>query len=127
MKKILVVDDEPRICQLYTTALKNASYNVRSAISVVEGLKIALEFHPDIIISDYGMPNQNGAQFCRSIRDHDDIAATFFIIVTGSGNDELKREGLSKLFDDYIEKPVDLSYLVAKVNAIVRRMEKVRA
>ena len=126
MQKVLIVDDDSKIRQLFSNALKKAGYQIRTTTSSIDALKIALEDHPDIIISDYAMPDQDGRQFCKAVRDHDEIAAAHFIVVTGNGNDELKTVGLSKLFDDYLEKPVDLPYLVAKVNAVVRRMEKAR-
>ncbi|MBN2011146.1 response regulator transcription factor [candidate division KSB1 bacterium] len=126
MHKILIVDDDLQICQLFGSALKNAGYQVLIATSSIEGLKLALEEHPHIIISDFAMPDQDGSQFCRAVRDHDEIASVHFIVITGNGNDELKTDGLSRLFDDYLEKPVDMPYLVAKVNAVVRRMERVR-
>ncbi len=123
MNKILVVDDDLIICQIYAAAIKNAGYRVFVACNATEGLKLAVEEHPVIIISDYSMPDQTGKQFCKAVRDHDQIASTHFITITGKGTEELKTDGLSKLFDEYLEKPVDIPYLVAKINATVRRLD----
>jgi len=121
MHKVLVVDDDPKVCKLYEITLKKAGYDVKTAFSAIEGLKAALEEKPDVILSDFMMPDQDGQQFCEAVRDHFDIATTPFIVITGQGTPNLKTVGLSKLFDDYLEKPVDLSYLVAKINATIRR------
>lgn len=126
MNKILVVDDDQKLCRIIASTLKKAGYNVKMAFSAVDGLKIALEEHPDIILSDYAMPDQDGRHFCTSVRDHDEIAKTYFIMITGHGNNVLKTEGLSKLFDDYLEKPVDLVYLKNKINAVVRRLSHMK-
>ena len=93
MQKVLIVDDDLQICQLFSNALKSAGYQTRTASSSIEALKIALEEQPNIIISDFAMPDQDGRQFCRAVRDHDEIAATHFIVVTGNGNDESKIYG----------------------------------
>jgi len=121
MYKVLVVDDDPRICQLFEVTLKKAGYRVIKANDAKSGLKMAKMEHPDLIISDYMMPDKNGEMFCKEVRSDKDIESTPFIVVTGRGTQKLKTDGLSKLFDDYLEKPVDLSFLVAKVHATIRR------
>jgi len=123
MYKILIVDDDPKICRLFEVTLRKAGYDVAIAHSAAEGLEFAISEHPDVILSDYMMPGSNGQQFCAVVRKNKEIAMTPFLVITGRGSSELKTLGLSKLFDDYIEKPVDLSFLVAKVHAIIRRKE----
>ncbi|MBN2011145.1 transglycosylase SLT domain-containing protein [candidate division KSB1 bacterium] len=121
MQKVLIVDDDPRICQLFEVTLKKAGYEVIKANDARTGLTKARAELPDLIISDYMMPDQDGEMFCKAVRADKEIAATPFIVITGRGTQKLKTDGLSKLFDDYLEKPVDLSFLVAKVTATLRR------
>lgn len=124
MYSVLVVEDDPNMCKLLEYNLRKAGYFVFVKNNPIEGLKVALEKRPDVIISDFHMPIQNGHQFCVAVRDHAEIADTPFIVITGQGSQELKTKGLSRMFDDYLEKPVDMSYLIAKVNAITRRMAR---
>lgn len=121
MHKVLIVDDDPKICHLFRITLSKAGYEIVVAQTATEGLEMALQERPDVIISDYVMPDKDGAQFCKDVRNQKSIATTPFIVITGRGTRRLKTEGLSNLFDDYIEKPVDLAFLVAKVNAVIRR------
>ncbi|MBD3290278.1 transglycosylase SLT domain-containing protein [candidate division KSB1 bacterium] len=121
MHKVLIVDDDPKICHLFQVTLGKAGYEMIVAQTAQQGLEIALQQRPDVIISDYMMPDMNGVQFCKEVRRQKSIASTPFIVITGRGTRRLKTEGLSSLFDDYIEKPVDLGFLVAKVNAVIRR------
>jgi len=124
MHKILIVDDDSRICQLFSITLKKANYDVVVANNVEQGLRTAILERPDLIISDFMMPDMNGEQFCTQVRNTKEIASTPFIVITGRGSQDLRIDGLSKLFDDYLEKPVDMSFLVAKVNAILRRRKE---
>lgn len=121
MPKILVVDDDPKICRLFEVVLKKSGYEVVIAYTAEDGLRMALEELPDVILSDYMLPDEDGEKFCIKVRNNKKIASTPFIVITGRGTQTLKMEGLSKLFDDYLEKPVDLSFLTAKVNATIRR------
>lgn len=121
MKKVLVVDDDPNVCRLFEVTLRKAGYHVRCALSAKNALKMAIDENPDVILSDYMMPDQDGKEFCQVVRNHKELSSTPFIVITGKGTPNLKTQGLSELFDDYLEKPVNLSFLVAKVNATVRR------
>ena len=122
MFKILIVEDDKNINKLLKFHLHNAGFRVITRYNVTEGLKAAIEERPDVILSDYQMPDKNGKEFCKLIRSQQNIADTPFIVITGKGSHELKTNGLSKLFDDYLEKPVDMPYLIAKINAIKRRL-----
>ncbi len=121
MHKVLIVDDDPKICHLFQVTLSKAGYEIIVAHTAKQGLEIALQERPDVIISDYMMPDKDGVQFCEDVRSEKSIASIPFIVITGRGTNRLKTEGLSSLFDDYLEKPVDLAFLVAKVNAVIRR------
>ena len=126
MKKILVVDDDPQVCSLLEVFLKKAGYDVIKSLNAEDGLKLALEEKPDLILSDYMMPGQNGEEFCRSVRNIKEISSTPFILITAKGTHDLRTKGLSNLFDDYLEKPLNISFLVAKVNAILRRQKEMK-
>ncbi|MBN1349422.1 transglycosylase SLT domain-containing protein [candidate division KSB1 bacterium] len=124
MYKILIADDDPRISQLFERVLTKEGYHAIVCHSVEDGIKLALKEHPDIILSDYVMHDQNGEQFCAAVRSYEEISSTPFIIITGRGTNEIRTEGLSILFDDYLDKPIDLSFLIAKINATIRRKEE---
>jgi DNA-binding response OmpR family regulator len=123
MAKVLIVDDDSKICRLFELVLQKAGYEVATCHNAAEGLEKALSEPPDVILSDYMMPDMDGEQFCQAVRAEKRISNIPFIVITGRGTQTLKVEGLSQLFDDYLEKPVDLNFLVAKVNAVIRRRE----
>lgn len=127
MAKVLIVDDDTKICRLFELVLQKAGYEVTICQNAAEGLEKAITDHPDVILSDYMMPDMDGEEFCRTVRAEPEISGTPFIVITGRGTQTLKVEGLSELFDDYLEKPVDLNFLVAKVNAVIRRRQKEHA
>jgi len=123
MARVLIVDDDSKICRLFELVLQKAGYEVTTCHSAADGLENALSAPPDVILSDYMMPDMDGEQFCRAVRAEKTISDIPFIVITGRGTQTLKVEGLSQLFDDYLEKPVDLNFLVAKVNAVIRRRQ----
>lgn len=122
MAKILVVEDEPELRETFVGELNDEGHITVEAGNGVEGLeKLAVET-PDMIISDITMPEMNGYQFFRSVKEHHpEHAATPFLFLTALSDraDELK--GLRLGVDDYLTKPVDFDLFIARVDAALRR------
>jgi two-component system, sensor histidine kinase and response regulator len=123
---ILIVDDEKNLLLGIARRLERTGYKVLMASSGNEGLQLARQHHPDIILSDIGMPPPNGFEL-RQILSEDTATANIpFIFLTAKASLEDKLHGLDLGADDYITKPFDIQELLARVQAVMRRAEKGR-
>ncbi len=120
-KKILVIDDDPAFARLVGQALTQSGYEVLSASSGGDGLKLLFAHRPDMVLLDVMMPVMDGWQTCSRIREISDIPV---IMLTGheKTEDDVVR-GLDCGADDYVIKPVGSRELVARVRAVMRRAE----
>ncbi|MCX5807506.1 MAG: response regulator [Proteobacteria bacterium] len=119
--KILIVDDDPVSLKILEVVLsKEQLYEIKQAKDADEGIAVAHENKPDIIISDYYMPGKNGFEFCRYIKKNVDLNKTIFILLTSETDIIKKVTGLEEGADDYIEKTVSASVLLGKVKAFLR-------
>ena len=121
-KKILVVDDEPAQLRLVDQVLTSNGYEVIKAGSGQEAVRVIYERKPDLVLLDVMMPEIDGWQTCRLIREVSDIPV---IMLTGKCNseDDIVR-GLECGADEYLTKPVGNRELLARVRAALRRAEK---
>lgn len=116
--KILIVDDEPQIIRVLRTALSTQGYIVRIAANGVEGADIALEWKPDLVITDVSMPEMNGVELCRELRANSDVP---IIVLSVRDQERMKIEALDAGADDYVTKPFSIQELQARVRAQLRR------
>ena len=121
MTEILVVDDEQKIIQITSDYLEAAGYAVLSADNGISALRVVDESQPDLVILDLGLPGMDGLDVCRELRKKSDLP---IIILTARGEESDKLVGLELGADDYITKPFSPKELVARVRAVLRRMEK---
>jgi DNA-binding response OmpR family regulator len=120
MKTILVVDDESKIVDLARDYLEHAGYAVLTASDGRAGLALARSRAPDLLVLDLGIPEPDGLDVIRAIRRDSSLP----IVVLTARDDELdKLIGLELGADDYITKPFSPRELVARVKAVLRRME----
>ena len=124
-KKILVVDDEPAQLRLLDQVLTANGYGVIRANSGQEAMRIVFERRPDLVLLDVMMPEIDGWQTCRLIREVSDVPV---IMLTGKRNseDDIVR-GLECGADEYLVKPVGNRELLARVRAALRRADKIGA
>ncbi len=119
--KILIVDDDPVSLKiLYIMLTKDQLYEIYQAKDSDEGIIIAHDIRPDIIISDYYMPGKDGFEFCRYIKNDKDLSKTIFILLTSETDIIKKVTSLEEGADDYIEKTVSARVLIGKVKAFLR-------
>ena len=118
--RILVVDDEANISDLIATSLKFVGFDVRTAASGSEALTVAEEFKPHALILDVMLPDLDGFEVCRQIRNEGHRVGVLFL----SAKDEMKDkvQGLTIGGDDYMTKPFSLEELVARLRALLRRI-----
>jgi len=119
-QRILVVDDESSISDLIATSLKFVGFEVRTAATGSQALTIAEEFKPHAMILDVMLPDLDGFEVCRKIRNEGIEVGVLFL----SAKDEMKDkvQGLTIGGDDYMTKPFSLEELVARLRALLRRI-----
>lgn len=113
---ILVVDDEAEVREVIEMAFKN-DFKVLSAASANDALALCEHITPDLIISDYNMPNGNGLNFCQEIRSSSKLAEVPFLIISAHSEENLRVESFASGADDYIIKPFSLRELKARVSS----------
>lgn len=119
--KILAVDDDPTSLTLITKALStDQAWEVKGAEDARDGVQLAHQFKPDLIISDYYMPEMDGFEFCRYVKGNPELNSTLFMLLIGETEVFKKITGLEQGADDYMEKPFSNRLLVSKVKALLR-------
>lgn len=122
MNKVLLIDDEERMLELLTLYLKPYPCFCRKAVGAKAGLKFVKEEKFDLILLDIMMPEMNGWEVCREIRQYSDVP---IIMVTAREQKEDIVKGLKLGADDYITKPFNEEELVARMDALLRRTRPV--
>jgi DNA-binding response OmpR family regulator len=119
--KILVVEDDPSIASLIKLQLENRDYQVQIAGDGADGLRQAYSWQPDLVILDVMMPDMDGWTVCERLRELSDIPVVF---VTAIGKEADIVRGLELGADDYLVKPFSPRELVARIEAVLRRVAR---
>jgi DNA-binding response OmpR family regulator len=122
-KKVLVVDDEPKIIQVVSAYLEKEGYQVFTASNGKEALELTERKAPDLIVLDLRLLDMAGEEVCHRIRQRRD---TPILMLTAKAEEEDKIQGFSIGADDYLTKPFSPRELVARVRAILRRVKAER-
>jgi two-component system alkaline phosphatase synthesis response regulator PhoP len=122
--KVLVVDDQPDIVDLLTYNLKKEGYDVESAEDGNKAVKVASKFLPDVILLDIMMPNQDGVETCRQLRELPELKSTFIIFLTARSEEYSEVAAFDVGADDYITKPIKPRALMSRIAALFRRESK---
>jgi DNA-binding response OmpR family regulator len=118
-KKILVVDDEPKITQIVRDYLERSGFEVRTAYDGKTAFSLAKTEKPDMVVLDLGLPQMDGLDFTREYRKSSNAP---IIMLTARSEESDKLIGLEMGADDYITKPFSPKELVARVRVVFRRM-----
>lgn len=119
-KKILIVDDDPVQTKLLATKLPENGYTVLSATKAADGLQMAMDKYPDLIILDVMMPIINGYNLCQLLKNdpkHKDIP---IILLTSRDKEKDIEIGRDVGADDYLVKPVNLTILLEKIKSFLK-------
>ncbi len=127
--KVLVVDDDPVLLRMVKTFLENASgdYEVLTADSGEEALRLAKEEVPDLILLDLMMPGMDGIEVCERLRTSRMTYLIPVIMLTASASQVHRLDALRTGVDDYISKPFDPEELEARIEGLIRRIRLSRA
>src|SRR6267154_4993678 len=119
---VLVVNDLADQLELMNSAVRKAGYRVFSAEDGQEGIEEARRVHPDLIISDVTMPKVNGIEFCRLVRQDEELKTLPILLVSALRTDTASVvEGLEAGADEYLEIPFDSARLVSQASRLIER------
>ena len=118
-QKVLIVEDEKNIVDILRFNLRKEGYDTLEAFDGVTGLRLALEESPDLILLDLMLPEMNGFEVCKLLRDKG--KNTPVLIITAREEEKDKILGLDLGADDYITKPFNILELKARIRALIRR------
>jgi DNA-binding response OmpR family regulator len=120
-RTVLVVDDEPTITEVVARYLQRAGYRTAIAADGAQALAAAGEQRPDLVVLDLMMPKLGGLEVMRRLREHDH-ARVPIILLTAKGEESDRITGLRLGADDYVVKPFSPAELVARIDAVLRRV-----
>src|SRR5262245_12289619 len=115
---ILVIEDEPKIARWLVSFLKQSNYSVVAASDGATGLRLAATEHPDVVLLDLMLPDMDGLDVCRVIRQRSDV---LILMLTARIEDTDRLIGLEVGADDYITKPFNPREVIARIRAFLRR------
>lgn len=121
MPAVLVVDDDPKLLKMLQRTLTYENLDVFTAANGLEALPLVQTQQPDLIIVDWMMPKMDGVSFIQRLRDEED--KTLILMLTARDAIENRVEGLESGADDYLVKPFAPAELVARVHAMLRRVQ----
>jgi DNA-binding response OmpR family regulator len=120
MTTLLIVEDEATVRDTLARNFKGEGFEVLTAADGVEGLQLARERNPDLIVLDLMLPQMDGLSVCRVLRKESDVPV---IMLTARGTEMDKITGLEMGADDYVVKPFSFGELLARVRANLRRVD----
>lgn len=123
---LLLVDADPKSLRVMEVSLKKAGFTVTSAVNGRDALEKCATAAPDLILSDTKMPEMDGFDLCRRLKQDERFKGIPFIFLTGQKSVEYKVKGLELGVDDYLTKPIYIKEIVTRVNVLLKKKEKER-
>jgi two-component system OmpR family response regulator len=117
--RLLVVEDDPNIVELLSASLRFAGFEVAAATNGAEAIASAREAHPDLVVLDVMLPDLDGFEVIRRMRDGGVRTPVVFLTARDATDDKIR--GLTLGGDDYVTKPFSLEELTARIRAVLRR------
>lgn len=124
-KKILLIDDEPDILEVISYNLKKEGYDVYTANSGTEGIEMAKEVLPHLILLDVMMPEKDGIETCQNLRQIPSLKGTLIVFLSARGEEFSQLAGYNAGANDYIVKLIKPKVLISKVNALMNLTQQV--
>jgi two-component system alkaline phosphatase synthesis response regulator PhoP len=121
---ILVVDDEEDLLDLIEYNLEKEGFDVLKAEDGEEGMQMAREHSPNLVLLDIMMPKMDGMEVVERMRADKNLTHIPIIFLTARGDEKMEVEGLDKGGDDYITKPISTKKLISRIKAVLRRFEE---
>lgn len=121
----MLVDDEPDILEFIGYNLKKEGYRVLTSTNGREAINLAAKERPDLIVLDVMMPDMDGVETCKELRDIPQLKDVVIAFLTARNEDYSQIAGLEAGADDYISKPIKPRVFVSRVKALLRRQGRV--
>ena len=115
---VLIVEDDPHTVEVVQLYLRRDGHQVISAADGLEGLRLAREAHPDLVVLDLMLPGMDGIEICRLLREESEVP---IVMLTARVEEEDRLAGLDLGADDYVTKPFSPRELAARIRAVLRR------
>ncbi|MBI5957050.1 MAG: response regulator transcription factor [Chloroflexi bacterium] len=122
--RILLIDDDPHLCQIVSMALERSGYESQCVPGALPGLRMLYDLRPDLVILDIMLPGMDGWEMLQRIREMADVPV---LVLSAKGRLADRLRGLSAGADDYLAKPFNLDELLLRVAALLHRAERGRA
>src|SRR5438874_3309964 len=119
--RLLVVEDDPNILELLSASLRFAGFSVSTATNGARAVQVAREDRPDLIVLDVMLPDLDGFEVIRKLRDGGTRTPVVFLTARDATDDKIR--GLTLGGDDYVTKPFSLEELTARIKAVLRRTQ----
>jgi len=123
---LLLVDGDPKSLRVMEVSLKKAGFSVTTAVNGKDALDKCGISPPDLILSDTKMPEMDGFELCRTLKQDERFRGTPFIFLTGQKSVEYKVKGLELGVEDYLTKPIYIKEIVTRVKILLQKREKER-
>ena len=120
--KIIVIEDEPEICRFLKTVFAGNNFNAQFAANAKDGIKLISLYPPEIIILDLGLPDIDGLDVIKTIREWSEVP---IIVLSARGKEEDKVQALELGANDYLTKPFGTAELLARIKVILRYCQKI--
>lgn len=120
--RILLVDDEEDILNFLSYNLKKEGYEVFTALNGQNGIELAKKHKPHLIVLDVMMPEMDGIETCRIIRENKEIGNVFIVFLSARSEDYTQIAGFDSGADDYITKPIKPRVFISRIKALMRRL-----
>ncbi len=122
-RRVLIIEDEPDLVRGLRDALEFEGFEILAAGLGREGINLARDRGPDLVLLDLMLPDMNGFAVCEEIRAANPVIPVIMLTARSQENDKIR--GLEVGADDYVTKPFSIGELVARINAIFRRLQRI--
>jgi two-component system, OmpR family, alkaline phosphatase synthesis response regulator PhoP len=121
VNRIVLVDDEEDILNFLSYNLKREGYEVFTALNGHDGITLAKKVKPQLIVLDVMMPEIDGIETCRLMRENEDLKKTLIVFLSARSEDYTQIAGFDSGADDYITKPIKPRVFISRIKALLRR------
>jgi CheY-like chemotaxis protein len=122
-KRILMVDDDPQVLEVFSALLHEAGYEVESAENALAAIAAIVRSAPDLILADIRMPIVGGMDLARELKSHKDSRRIPLVAFTGYDRPGMREAALKAGYDDYLPKPTDPGPIPDQIEKLLRRFE----
>ena len=122
--ELLIIEDEESILELVRYNLQREGYSIKTAVTGEDGLRLANEMHPDLVLLDLMLPGIGGLSVCSTLKQSQKTCDIPIVMMSAKGEESDIVRGLELGADDYVTKPFSPKVLIARVNAVLRRTAK---